>query len=64
MSCHPKSQGGLGFKKAKDFNLALIAKLAWMVASKRESICVDILRAKYKVKHAWLYSDPIKKASP
>lgn len=43
--CHPKSQGGLGFKKAKDFSLALIAKLAWMVASKRESIWMDILRA-------------------
>ena len=32
--CYPKSQGSLGLKKAKDFNNALLAKLAWMIASK------------------------------
>lgn len=33
--CCPKKQGGLGFKKAKDVNLALLAKLAWMVVSRK-----------------------------
>ena len=31
--CQPKCKGGLGFKKAKDCNKALLAKLTWMVAS-------------------------------
>lgn len=56
--CLHKCQGGLGFKKAKEFNSALLAKLGWMVASKRKSICMDILRAKYKVNHDWLHNDP------
>ncbi|KAL0007666.1 hypothetical protein SO802_009168 [Lithocarpus litseifolius] len=62
--CLPKCQGGLGFKKAKEFNSALLSKLAWMVASERKIICMDILRAKYKVNHDWLHSDPYKSASP
>ena len=49
--CLPKGKGSLGFKKAKDTNRALLAKLSWMVASKRDSLCMEILRTKYKVKH-------------
>ena len=32
--CKLECKGGLGFKKAKQMNNALLAKLAWMVASK------------------------------
>ncbi|XP_030969608.1 uncharacterized protein LOC115989869 [Quercus lobata] len=60
----PKGKGGLGFKKAKDSNRALLAKLAWMVASKRDSLCMEILRAKYKVRNDWLFKEPPKAASP
>ena len=42
----------------------MLAKLALMVASKRDSICMAMVRAKYKVRHDWLYSDPPKSASP
>lgn len=62
--CYPKSQGGLGFKKAKDINTALLAKLAWMIASKRDSLCMNILRAKYRVSEDWLHSEPPNRASP
>ena len=48
--CCPRKNGGLGFKKAKNINSALLAKLSWMIASKRDSLCMRILRAKYKVK--------------
>ena len=62
--CLPKGKGGIGFKKAKDTDRALLAKLAWMVASKRDSLCMMILRAKYKVRHDWLYKEPAKATSP
>ena len=62
--CHPRSLSGLSFKKAKEINNALIAKLAWMIVSKRDSLCMDILRAKYKVKQDWLQTDPHRNASP
>ena len=52
--CCPRSVRGLGFKKAKNINSAMLAKLAWMIASKRNSLCMRILRAKYKVKEDWL----------
>ena len=45
-------------------NNALLAKLAWMVASKWDSLCMQILRAKYKGDHSCLRSDPPKSASP
>lgn len=56
--------GGLGFKRAMDVNNALLAKLAWMIASKRDSLCMSILRAKYKVRHDWLHKDPPRAISP
>ena len=54
----------MGFKKAKNINYALLAKLAWMIASKRNSLCMRILKAKYKVKDDWLRAEASKYASP
>ena len=48
--CHPRMAGGLGFKKHKDINSALLAKLAWMIVSNRDSLRMQVLRAKYKIK--------------
>nr|POE46277.1 putative ribonuclease h protein [Quercus suber] len=62
--CHPKKYGGLGFKKTKEMNLALIAKFAWFVASDRQNLCMDVLRSKYKVNSGWLSADPVTAASP
>ena len=45
-------------------NNALLAKLAWLVASKRDSLCISILRAKYKVRDDWLRRETLKVASP
>ena len=61
--CLPKGAGGLGFKKSKDFNTALIAKLVWMVASKRDSLCMAMLRSKYKVRVDCLRRKPVKWAT-
>jgi ribonuclease HI len=62
--CQTKRDGGLGFRKTKEVNMALIAKLSWMVASKRNSICMELLRKKYKVRKDWLSKEPMKIASP
>lgn len=60
----PKRQGGIGFKKAKDVNSALLAKLAWLVVSGKQSLCMEVLRTKYKVSNNWITEDPVKSASP
>ena len=62
--CYPRNIGGLGFKKAKNTNFALLAKLAWMIASKRDSLCMRILKTKYKVKDDWLQAEASRHASP
>ncbi len=50
--------------ESKDFNFALLSKLAWMVASGRDSVCMRLLRSKYKVRRDWLRKAPCKTASP
>lgn len=62
--CRPKCVGGLDFKKTKEVNAALLAKLAWMVVSSKQSLCMDVLRSKYNVKEDWLRAEPRKSASP
>ena len=62
--CCPRSVGGLGFKKAKNINSAMLAKLAWMIATKRDSLYMRIVRAKNKAKEDWLRADASKYASP
>ena len=58
--CRSKYHGGLGFRAAKKINEALIAKLTWMVVSKRVSPCMNALRSKYKVNEDWLNSELMK----
>jgi hypothetical protein len=41
----------------------MIAKLAWWVLSERDSFCVKVLRAKYKVGNHWLHDSPASSAS-
>ena len=55
--CLPKSSGGLGFRKSKMFNDALIAKLTWMVVTKRDNLCINALISKYKVDDEWMYKE-------
>ena len=43
---------------------ALLAKLAWMIALKTDSLCMRILRAKYKVINDWFQKYPPMRASP
>jgi hypothetical protein len=43
----PKIQGGMGFKDMRMYNQALLARQLWRLIQKPESLCAQILRAKY-----------------
>ena len=45
--CIPKALGGLGLRKMKDVNLALIAKLGWKLLTSADSLWVSQLSGKY-----------------
>ncbi|XP_023917793.1 uncharacterized protein LOC112029335 [Quercus suber] len=45
--CVPKSEGGIGFKDLKAFNLSLLAKQGWRLQQNPNSITYKLLKAKY-----------------
>lgn len=45
--CKPKDLDNLGFRRFKDMNLALIAKLGWKIASGEDCLWTRMLKAKY-----------------
>lgn len=46
-----------------DFNQAIPSKLAWWIFSGKNFLCVNVLKAKYKVRHDWLNHCSLGKAS-
>ena len=44
----------MGFRKSWEFNQALLSKLAWWMLSGKSCLCVNVLRAKYKIRNNWL----------
>jgi hypothetical protein len=45
--CYPKRDGGMGFKDLHSFNLAMLAKQVWRLATDNNSLCASVLRSKY-----------------
>jgi hypothetical protein len=45
--CYPKREGGMGFHDFHSFNLAMLAKQTWRLITEPESLCAQVLRAKY-----------------
>jgi hypothetical protein len=43
----PKDEGGLGFRDLYSFNLAMLARQSWRLLQAPESLCAQVLRAKY-----------------
>lgn len=45
--CSLKSEGGLGFRHMKAFNLSLLANLGWRLMHHLESLVSRLLKTKY-----------------
>ncbi|CAI0546181.1 unnamed protein product [Linum tenue] len=45
--CQTKKEGGLGFRKAHELNLAFLAKLVWLFTKKPDELWVYVLQSKY-----------------
>ena len=58
--CQPKNQGGLGFRHLHDFNQAMLSKAVWHFLMDKDSLCVQAIKAKYRVGRNWLWEDPQK----
>ncbi|KAH9727416.1 reverse transcriptase domain-containing protein [Citrus sinensis] len=45
--CKPKSFGGIGLKKIRDFNIAMLGKQCWKLMTNPQSLVARILKARY-----------------
>ena len=61
--CMPKSEGGMGFKDLKAFNLALLAKQGWRLNQHPDSFTHRVFKAKYFVECTFMEAQVGKKPS-
>lgn len=45
--CHSKSEGGLGFQKLHEFNIALLGKQGWRLIHNPDCLMAKMLKASY-----------------
>jgi hypothetical protein len=62
-TCLPKELGGLGIRKMREVNLALIFKLGWKLHSNANSMWIAQLRGKYLHSSFFLSPSPLSSSS-
>ncbi|XP_031116718.1 uncharacterized protein LOC116020382 [Ipomoea triloba] len=45
--CDPKMKGGLGFRKLREMNLALLGKQAWRLITNPDSLVARVYKSRY-----------------
>ncbi|XP_028125122.1 uncharacterized protein LOC114322024 [Camellia sinensis] len=45
--CHPKWEGGMGFRRLANFNSAMLAKQGWRLLTSHDSLFARLMQAKY-----------------
>jgi hypothetical protein len=61
--CKSKSNGGLGFRDFECFNQAFLAKQGWHLLVDPDSLCAQVLKARYHKNSSFLDADCPKRAS-
>lgn len=56
--CMPRVNGGLGIRMARDFNNALLAKLAWQLVTNANKLWVTVIKEKY-IKDRNFFTAPV-----
>ncbi|KAL5537743.1 hypothetical protein UlMin_045394 [Ulmus minor] len=62
--CQPKQWGGLGFRRMWDLNRAILAKWAWNLTKGHNSLCCQLLKARYFLHNTFLNCTPSNRNSP
>lgn len=45
--CVPKKYGGMGFIRVREYNIAMLGKLAWRVMTEPQFLVARLLKARY-----------------